>query len=204
MSEPSRRDTLTWLGRATGIAVFPVALEACGDTTPLSPTKKGGYGRDPPLLKPVTPWPLTMRKAQREFVARVVDMLLPADDCSPAASALGVHLFVDEWISAPYPTQRIDRARVLTFFNWLKREVGDTVENASNARLAPLLDRVCDEAHATAADRAAAIGFDRLRQIALVGYFTHEKGMAALGYTPALGSTTFAGPSAAVVRHLDL
>ena len=48
-------------------------------------------------------WPLTLTKEQRATATALCDLIIPADDTSPAASSVGVVDFIDEWISAPYP-----------------------------------------------------------------------------------------------------
>src|SRR5688500_11925552 len=63
---------------------------------------KAGYGKDPDILKIYKAdslWPLTLTKAQRATAAVLSDVIIPADDKSPAASAVGVVDFIDEWIS---------------------------------------------------------------------------------------------------------
>ncbi len=49
----SRRDTLAWLGRATGMVVASAALSEFGQNESYSAAAEvaPGYGRDPPLLK---------------------------------------------------------------------------------------------------------------------------------------------------------
>ncbi len=48
-------------------------------------------------------WPLTLTPAQRRLAAVLVDLIIPADEHSPSAPAVGVVDFIDEWVSAPYP-----------------------------------------------------------------------------------------------------
>ena len=62
---------------------------------------------------PGGPWPLTLGPAARLTTAALCDLIIPADAVSPSASAVGVVDFIDEWISAPYPQQRADRALIL-------------------------------------------------------------------------------------------
>jgi hypothetical protein len=54
--------------------------------------------------------------SQRRLVTFLADLILPEDEYGPAASALRVPDFIDEWVSAPYPKQRAtpktDSARV--------------------------------------------------------------------------------------------
>src|SRR6185437_12623423 len=84
------------------------------------PTMRG-YGPDPDLIKAYGKgafWPLTLNAQQRQLAAALSDLIIPADEHSPSASAVGVVDFIDEWISAPYPLQRADRDTVLHGFTW--------------------------------------------------------------------------------------
>jgi hypothetical protein len=49
-------------------------------------------------------------------------VIIPADDDSPSASAVGVPDFIDEWISSPYPAQAGDRRIVLDGLQWIDDE----------------------------------------------------------------------------------
>ena len=84
-----------------------------------------GYGTDPNLLqvhKPGDVWPLTLTPEQRRLAAVLSDLIIPADEHSPSASAVGVVDFIDEWVSAPYPNHIRDRPIVLAGFRWLDEE----------------------------------------------------------------------------------
>src|SRR5687768_5238563 len=93
-----RRTTLKWLC-ATAAAVNLNWASPAGKLA----SGAQGYGKDPDLLNPVVPWSRTLTKAQLRLAAAVCDLLLPDDGRSPAASAVHVQDFVDEWVSAPYP-----------------------------------------------------------------------------------------------------
>ena len=119
--EPSRinrRVALQWISSAT-VAIPLLELEVAaaekpGIRPPSVVTK--GYGPDPDLLRKYKPgdlWPLTFDKDQRRLMIVLCDVIMPADKTSPSASSLGVHDFVDEWISSPYPAQKGDRKIIL-------------------------------------------------------------------------------------------
>ena len=72
--------------------------------------------------KPGELWPLTLTAAQRRLAAVLADLIIPADEHSPGAAAVGVVDFLDEWVSAPYPDQTHDRTIVLDGFAWLDGE----------------------------------------------------------------------------------
>jgi len=202
----TRRETLAWLARAL---LAGATSRACGSVEAREATDPGtpgghphGYGRDPSLLRPFVPWPLTLTAAQRRLVTRLADLMLPADERSPAASTLELPAFIDEWISAPYPEQRADRELLRAGLLWLDRAASGSFEALDDAAARRILDRICDQR--TAADRQAAAFFARLRHICLTGYYTTAAGVADLGYVGYQPSSRFAGPPPEVLARLQL
>ncbi len=122
---------------------------APGDLREFEPTMQG-YGPDPDLIRAYDKgafWPLTMTAGQRQLAAALSDLIIPADEHSPSASAVGVVDFIDEWISAPYPKQREDRDTVLNGFVWLDGEARHRFEQPfaklSEAQQRTICDRIC-------------------------------------------------------------
>src|SRR6202167_6803824 len=116
-----RRTTIKWVLAAS--AAWPL-LEKRAARADSAPTARG-YGTDPNLVvnyRPGELWPLTMTAAQRRLAGILADIIIPADDHSPSASAVGVVEFIDEWVSAPYPANLRDRGIVLRGFAWLDAE----------------------------------------------------------------------------------
>src|SRR5271170_3640044 len=119
-----RRTTIKWVLAAS--TAWPLvgsaqthsaqADSARADSAPAATTAAKGYGTDPVLTRTYTPgelWPLTLTAAQRRLAGILADIIIPADDHSPSASAVGVVEFIDEWVSAPYPAHLRDRDVVL-------------------------------------------------------------------------------------------
>ena len=52
-------------------------------------------------------------------MAALCDVVIPADDRSPSASAVGVTDFIDEFVSAPYPDNVRDGKKILEGLAWL-------------------------------------------------------------------------------------
>ena len=77
---------------------------------------------DPDLVNPELLWPKLLTAEERATAAAVCDVIIPADERSPAASAVGVHDFVDEWVSAPYPRQKEDRQTIRGGLAWINTE----------------------------------------------------------------------------------
>jgi hypothetical protein len=201
----SRRVSLQWMLGATAALATP---EASLHAAP-PPTAKG-YGPDPSMVtlyKPGDVWPLTLSEPQRRTTRALCDLILPADETSPAASALGVPDFIDEWISSPYPAQAADRPLLLEGLAWLD-------EDAVRRFGKPFADLTAGQQEAIANDLAklppapehkrAAAFFKRFRDLTAGGYYTTPEGARTLGYVGNLPLASFEGPPPEALRHVGL
>jgi len=216
-----RRTTIKWLAATMVAANTGCSSNAkfLGDEIPPMPKADDsllgvaatpdniGYGTDPDLTSPVVPWSRTMTAAQLQTSAALSDHILPADDRSPAASAVGVHDFIDEWISAPYAQQRNDRELILAGLEWLEqrsRSRFDTgFSSAADGQAAELLDSIANSKQAAPELVGLAEFFERFRYLAVGAFYTTEAGSAAIGYVgnvPIGGD--YPGPSDAAMAHL--
>lgn len=166
-----------------------------------------GYGKDPDLADPAIPWPRTMTNRQLDACARLCDAVLPADERSPAASTLGVHEFIDEWVSAPYPQQQADRVLILEHLEWLERQCrerfGRRLADADPSDLEELLVPVSRPGPGDAQFERQAECFARFRYLAVGAFYTTREGIADIGYlgnVPIAGA--YPGPSAEALEHL--
>jgi hypothetical protein len=207
--EIDRRVTLQWMlaAMAAGAAPMQGAYAAPAtsgpwpSTTP-DPVKGPGYGTDPNLLEPVVPWPKTLSAPQLQTAAALCDTILPAEGKYPAPSAIGIHQFVDEWVSAPYPQQAQDRAIILSGFAWAEAE--------AKARYGKSYAALDEAGRATILADAAKSGpqgkafLDRMKFLTAGAYYTSEQGIEELGYignTPMDGD--YPGPTPEALAHLD-
>jgi hypothetical protein len=193
-------------------AASPLALAGCGDASGWRdlkprPITGEGYGRDPDLMNPEAPWPLTLEEGQRNVLRICADLILPADDKSPAAGSLGIDAFIDEWISAPYEQQQNDRVLILSGLRWLDHESNKRFD----ADFAAITD---DQRHAIFDDIAFSarvkdgLGkpagfFGRLRGLIMAGFYSMPEGIADIGYlgnSPIQGP--YPGPSREALDHL--
>ncbi|UUL82495.1 gluconate 2-dehydrogenase subunit 3 family protein [Sphingomonas qomolangmaensis] len=218
---PSRRTTLQWMIAAAAMPLarwaspasaaeganappFDTVADWPGAPPPLVATK--GYGRDPTLMEPKVVWPLTLTRAQRATVDLLGDMILPADDVSPGAGQLGVGAFIDEWISAPYPTQQGDRATILGGLDWLDRQSIAQHGKDFAALGAPirglLLDALCVAVPSGKLEMPVKF-MDRLRHLFVLGFYTLPEGKKDMGHVgdqPTEGP--YPGPSVEARTHL--
>jgi hypothetical protein len=170
-----------------------------------------GYGTDPLLNKSYKPgdfWPLTLTPAQRQTVAALCDVVIPADAKSPSASAVGVHDFIDEWVSAPYPVQVSDRKLILEGIEWIEaesqRRFGIHFVNTIARQKTVLCDDICYEPEAREEFKEAAKFFARFRDLTAAGFYTTPQGMKDVGYIGNVPLGSFDGPPPEVIKRLGL
>jgi hypothetical protein len=165
-----------------------------------------GIGWDPNLLKKEIPWPRVLTDAEKRTVTVLADIIIPADEHGPAASAVGVPDFIDEWVSAPYDPQRSDLKTIRDGLAWFdaeaKRRFGKKYADASPAEQTSLLDAVLAEG--SAESKAAYTFFKLFRDRAAGGYYSTPDGWKALGYIGNTPQLAFAGPPDEALKHLDL
>jgi hypothetical protein len=206
-----RRTTLKWMFAAA--ATMPsIELAFGGDAAArdVSATQTG-YGTDPDLLKEWKaggPWPLTLTANARLTTAALCDLIIPADEISPAASAVGVVDFIDEWISAPYPQQRRDRTIVLPGLIWIEAEAqsrfGKAFTTITDEQRAVIANDICNPSTAAANTATAARFFAKFRDLTAGGFYTTPVGMKDIGYVGNVPLAKFDGPPPEVLKKLGL
>ena len=205
-----RRTTIKWV-LAAG-AAWPLLGRGDGgvaraDTAPAA----HGYGTDPNLVadyKPGEIWPLTLTAAQRQLAGVLADIIIPADEHSPGATAVGVVEFVDEWVSAPYPVHQRDRTRVLEGFAWLDAEAA----RRSSKRFVELTageqrgicDDICETARAAPARGDAARFFAFYRDLTSGAFYSTPAGRKDLKFIGNVPLARFDGPPPELLKALGL
>ncbi len=204
----SRREALQWVMTASAaLALSPQSFGADG----AAPVTAKPYGTDPLLnhtYKPGDLWPLTLSASQRVTVAALADVILPADDRSPAASAVGVMDFVDEWISAPYPVQLSDRDTVLAGLDWLDGESKHRHQTAFSALTAE--QKIALVASIAAPEKTGnertgpALFFTTFRGLVMTGFYTTPVGTKDIGFLGNVPLTRFSDPPKEALQKLGL
>jgi Gluconate 2-dehydrogenase subunit 3 len=199
-----RRTTLKWV-LAAG-ASWP-ALRSAAVAAPAA----HGYGTDPNLLAIYTPgklWPLTLSAPQRELAGVLADLIIPADEHSPSASAVGVVDFIDEWLSAPYPDNRRDRPIVLGGFRWLNaeaaRRAGETFVHLEPRLQQQICEAICYVPRAAPSVLKAARFFARYRDLTAGAFYSSAAGRKDLGYIGNVPLARFDGPPRELLKKLNL
>ena len=214
-----RRTTIKLIVAAT--AAFPAlraranymlepGASAPGNVRRFEPTVQG-YGPDPDLIKAYEKgafWPLTMNAQQRQLASALSDLIIPEDEHSPSASAVGVVDFIDEWISAPYPLQREDRVTLLRGFSWLDSAARHRSEQPfaglHEAQQRAICDRICDASRVSAELQGPAQFFATYRNLTAAGFYTTLAGRKDLKYIGNVALTHFDGPPVELLKKLGL
>jgi hypothetical protein len=164
---------------------------------------------DPNLTQPVKcPWPLVLTAPELETVTTLADVILPADDRSPAASAVGVPAFINEWVSAPYPVQKKDLDTVRGGLSWLNTEsfdrFGTDFTKLSETQQTAICDDICFLPKAKPQHLTGARFFAAFRDLCASGYYTTSAGVEDLGYIGNRPSPTYDGAPKEILAKLGV
>jgi hypothetical protein len=215
----TRRESLQWFLVAAGAAyaLDPEAFLGCGSASEFEGMPR--IGTDPDLINPLVPWERTMTEAQLATAAALCEVIIPRDERSPSASEVGVHEFIDEWISAPYPRHRADRTLILEGLEWLEAESSRRFEQPfvelTRRQKHAICDDICllerpkglsrylDAIGQDSLTKAARF-FARFRDLTAGGFYTTAEGMKDLQYIGNVARIAFPGPPAEVLKHFGL
>lgn len=177
---------------------------------PTSNPMAAGTAWDPDLVAPTVSWQRVLAADELEGVAALCDVIIPADERSPSASAVGAHEFIDEWVSAPYEGNGRDLVMIRGGLAWLDRESASRFGNGLRFRdLAPeqqtaICDDIAYQPDAAPGFGAAARFFDRFRDLTSTAFWTTQPGMDDLGYIGNVPLAQWDPPPPEVLRHLGL
>ena len=204
-----RREAVRWMLSAVASAALVDHDAFAQAVGPVAHAK--GYGTDPNLLKSYTPgdlWPLVLDRTQLRTAAALCDVIIPAEGGTPSASALGVHDFINEWVSAPYPSHERDRATIVGGLAWMddeaRRRFSVPFVKLSLAQKHAICEDICYEPKATETFKRAAAFFRRYRDLTAGGFYTTPAGMKDIGYVGNVAMLAFTGPPKAVLERLGL
>jgi len=188
-----------------GAAAGP--LLGCGSEN--VPVEKSAQSMtDPDLVNPVVPWDAILTNAEMKAVTALCDVILPEDDVSPSASAVGVPEFINEWVSAPYSDQERDLQTIRGGLVWLNTESDKRYGTAFHTLEKGQQIAICEDIHhqsdAGPEFRQAAAFFDRFRWLTLCGFYTTEAGRKDVGYIGNVPLNEFPGATEEQLRYLGL
>ena len=205
----SRRQAIQWVLAVTAAAALPRGTFGQTANTKLPPAE--GYGFDPNLVKPYKPgafWPLTFNSGQKETATALGDVIIPKDDLGPAASAVGVPAYLDEWVSAPYEPQQKDRALILEGLAWIegesKKRFNKGFSQLTESQQHSLCDDIAYLPNTKTQYRQQAVFFDRFRALTASAYYATPDGWKAIGYEGNVILQKFDGPPPQVLAKLGV
>lgn len=205
-----RRTTLRWLAAAMAAAA---PLAACGESksglvwnVPQPLTGKG-YGKDPNMQEPTVPWPLTLTRAELMACTALCDLILPKDGDAPSASEVGVPAFINEWVSAPYPSQQEQRGLIVPGLAWLDDEAmkrsGSQFAHISLDKQKAIADDIAFKGKVKPGLEKPAEFFARMRSLTMGAYFTTPEGWKVIGYPGnKAGNGPYPGPTPEALTHI--
>jgi len=209
-----RRDALKAIAAATGLPILANTLAAQAPAAPrqaaAAPAHGGPRGTptDPDLLHPKANWPRKLSAHELATLAVLCDTIIPADAKSPAASAVGVPAYINEYVSAPYDGQMRDLIRVRGGLAWLNTESVGRFGRPFNRLNADERTRICDDIcylpNAKPEFHAAARFFDLVRDLTATGFYTTDAGMRDLQYIGNVALPRFTDPPPEVLKQLGL
>jgi len=165
-----------------------------------------GIGTDPNLHKKEIPWPRVLTDEEKHTVTALGDIIVPADEFGPAASAVGVPDFIDEWVSAPYEAQQKDQKVIRPGLAWIndeaKKRFNKPFAECALADQTAIVDDIVKDG--TDAHKKAFSFFKNFRDRVTGGYYSTPEGWKAIGYVGNTPMIEFPGPPPEVLKHLGL
>lgn len=217
----NRRDALKLLAAGTAAAIprRPAHGQPQRTFNPLAGTGQAPAGTpgapgprgtptDPDLINPVVWWEKVLTEDELHTVAALCDQIIPADDRSPAASAVGAHDYINEHVSAPYEAQRRELVTLRGGLIWLdtesQRRFGKRFTALAMAEKTAICDDICHQASAKPEFRSAARFFSLVRNLTATAFYSTPEGMRDLGYRGNTPQASWNGPPPEVLRHIGL
>ncbi len=215
-----RRDALKAMAAAAVVPMLPESRtpidEAASVTAPAraplpvlgqAPIKgPRGTPSDPDLINAKVTWEMKLLPSELVTLAALCDMIIPADEKSPAASTVGAHDYINEWASRPGGETSLVRIR--GGLVWIDRETisrfGKPFYEATDAQRTAICDNICFLPNAQPQHRFAAQFFDTVRDQTATAFYTTPDGWNDLGYIGNVPLTTFEGPSAEIRKQIGL
>ncbi len=203
----SRRDVIKWFAAAAA------ASQLGGNglwSDELAPVSKG-YGSDPKVAGIYNPgdfWPLTLDVDQRRMITVLADWILPEDEFGPAASAVRVPDFIDEWVSAPYPRQQSSRKKILPGLKVMhelsQERFGRDIVALTSRDGAVLLDAIEQANGQNQRLKKAQDFLHEFTSLCIGAYYGTPEGWKAIGYVGNTPMASFDGPPQAVLDRVGV
>jgi len=216
----NRRDALKLLavGTAAAVAIPAAPKQAAARTLPMleAPTTTGhaqakgprGTPTDPDLVRPKVWWDKVLTPDELATIAVLCDIIIPADERSPAASTVGAPDYINEHVSAPYPGQRNELITVRGGLVWIDTEAGKRFGKRFRECTSAQQLAICEDIHYAAEAkpefRAGARFFSLMRNLTATAFYTTTEGMRDIGFMGNTPQAAWNGTPPEVLRHIGL
>lgn len=200
---PNRRRVLQLMAALSAVAV------TAGPAMAGIMKKQQGYGQNVDTTNPQVTWDKSLEEDQLKALTILGDIIIPADEKSPAASAVDIADFIDEWVSAPYPKQQRDRETILGGLKWLDMQASDQSQHSTFMELyhpqqVAIFDRLAKSVQGGSAEEAQETFFERLVFLVAGGFYTTPEGNEDIGFVGNVALEEFTGPPPEVRKILGL
>ncbi len=205
-----RREALKKLvtGAAAALPAGTTLTPSRGQESAVSTNPPARPPSDPYLFGQKAHWDKLLAKEELRTASALCDTILPADEVSIGASAAGVPDFINEWVSAPYPTQIADREIIRGGLAWINtessRRFSKPYADLAAEQQTALCDDICDASTVEPEFLFGARFFALFRDLTTSGFYTTEHGRKDLGYIGNIPLASFDGPPPEVLQHLGL
>ncbi len=222
-----RREALKIMGLAAAAGASGVGVAGCApddlgpdgtgaDLTAGQPTAGAtnpnarGWPWDPDLVAPTRPWDLLLTEDERAGLAVLADVIIPADNVSPAASQVGAVDYIDEWVSAPYDGMKRDLVLVRGGLVWLDQESENRFGASTRFRALTteqkhaICDDICYRPDVAPENMVGYRFFSKVRDLTATAFYTSDEGMQDIGYIGNIPLPEWGPPPPEVLAHLGL
>jgi hypothetical protein len=218
-----RRDALKVLAASAGLPILASIPMGAGEAQQTRPATAApaavpqqarpaggprGDAWDPDLIRPKKDWPRKLAASEMTTLAALADVIIPADAKSPSASAVGAHLYINEWVSAPGETYERDLVRVRGGVSWLNLEsqkrFAKRFSALTLAQKTAICDDICFVRNAKDEFKQGAMFFSLVRNLVASAFYTTDAGMKDIGYVGNVALPKWDPPPAAVLKAVGL
>lgn len=153
----------------------------------------------PATSHPAAPRTNFFTPAEFETLGQLCDLILPADEVSPAASAAGAPEYIELLATNNPRLAQIFRGGLA----WLNAQAQGSFLQLPELRQIELLDRIADRRRASPSDQPGADFFDWVRRLTVDAFYTMPVGYRDVDYRGAKGMTVYQVPAAALQQALE-
>jgi hypothetical protein len=131
------------------------------------------------------------------------DVILPADDVSPAASATGTPEYIDTLCRGNVRIASIYHGGLAWLDSMCVKLFERTFLEARDGQRVEILQKIADPERTPSGWNAGVQFFDLVRKMTLDGYYTSPAGYRDVGYPGGKGMTTYEVPEAALRQAIE-